>query len=236
MSTIQEDSGNLVVPSVPLPAIVNAAPIEPRFFFPDISWSFYLNFLQELGHRPSLRVTYDRGSMELMTVSQLHERYRKILGRTINSLTEELELPCRGGGSATFTRADLARGFEPDECYWIASEPRVRHRREVDLETDPPFDLAMEIEVSRGVLDRIAIYQALRVPELWTFDGDTLRVRRLRADGAYELGNESGIFPGLPLDAIADFVHQGVSGDESGVIRGFRAWIRQWLARGDATP
>lgn len=55
-------------------------------------------------------------------------------------------------------------------------ESAVRGRMDIDLELDPPSDLALKIDISRSSLNRLAIYADLRVPELWSWDGEILKV------------------------------------------------------------
>lgn len=54
----------------------------------------------------------------------------------------------------TFRRELKQRGLEPDECYWVEHEPQVRGKDEWDPEVDPPPDIAIEVEVSRSILER----------------------------------------------------------------------------------
>ena len=89
--------------------------------------------------------------------------------------------------STTLNREDLRRGVEADECYYVANEPAVRHREDIDLARDPPPDLVVEIEVSRRVLGRLPIDAAIGIPEVWRYDGKTLRVSQLGDDGEYHL-------------------------------------------------
>jgi hypothetical protein len=47
------------------------------------------------------RLTYDDGSLEIMTVSPRHEWSKSLIGRMIEAMTEELNIPIRSGGSTT---------------------------------------------------------------------------------------------------------------------------------------
>ena len=140
-----------------------------------------------------------------MTTSPRHERYKHWLGRFLETIAEELNKPIMPGGSMTFQREDLERGFEPDNCYWIANEPAVREKMTWEPEIDPPPDVAIEIEVSRSALKRMAIFAAFRIPEVWCYDGDELRIYLLQADGAYQRSERSLAFPSIPVKELARF-------------------------------
>jgi Uma2 family endonuclease len=200
-------------------------PAEQRLRLSDIPWETYVLYSDGLGPR-HIRVTYDRGEMEVMTLSSEHENRKKLLGRLVEALTEELEIDIASFGSMTCRRKNRKRGLEPDDAYWIANEPKVRGRKNLDLEVDPPPDLALEIEISRSSLDRMAIYAALRVPEVWCWDGESLRVFLLAAKGNYRSSDRSKAFPFLPLAEFAQFLRD-TDLSETQLLRSFREWVRK---------
>jgi Uma2 family endonuclease len=204
---------------------------EQRFVLSAIDWPAYVGFGDLLGERP-VRLTYDGWNLEFMTLSPEHERSKHRLGRFVEALTEELEIDIAGYGSMTFRREDLERGMEPDECYWIANEPLVRGRTDLDLTVDPPPDLALEIEISRSALNRMAIHAKLRIPEVWCWDGETLRVYLLGPDGEYTESPKSRAFPFLPLDVLAQFLKAGAELSETRQVRHFREWVREQMRQG----
>jgi len=204
---------------------------EQRFLLRGVSWQIYQDFAAALGDRP-VRLTYDRGNLELMTLSHRHERCSGLLGRLVETLTFELNQPLHGGGSTTFSQEDLDRGLEPDRCYWVENEARVRGKDEIDLTIDAPPDLAIEIDISRSALNRLGIYAAIRVPEVWRFDGTTLRVYLLQADGEYHESDRSRHFPFLPLAEVAAFMQERAHMDDNSLIRTFQQWVREQIARG----
>lgn len=58
----------------------------------DISWETYEQLLAIFGERSTPRMTYDRGTLELMVPLPEHERYSWTIGRLIAALSEELGL------------------------------------------------------------------------------------------------------------------------------------------------
>lgn len=131
----------------------------------------------------------------------------------------------------THRREDLERALEGDECYWIAHEHAVRGKIDLDLEIDPPPDLFLEIEISRSLLDRMGILAAMGVPEVWRWDGETLRVCLLTQEGGYRESDKSLAFPFLPLDEFAAFLNK-TGQSETQLIKSFRAWVGDQMTRG----
>jgi hypothetical protein len=135
---------------------------ESRFVIYGLDWKGYDTLLGLLEYR-GVRLTYDRGSVELMTVSQDHAQFGHLLGQVVVILTDELYLPNICVGQMTWRREILDRGLEADDCFYLANAPRVRGKK-IDLGVDPPPDLAIEVEIGRSALDRMGIYAALRAP------------------------------------------------------------------------
>ena len=206
---------------------------ESRFVIHNIDWDAYETMIALLGDRRGPRLTYDRGELELMAPSAEHEEYGKWLGRIIETVTEELRIPCRGMKSTTWRRKLKDRGLEPDECYYLARFPQVRGKKKINLDVDPAPDLAIEIEISRSALDRMGIYAALGVSEVWRFDGETLTVEQLQPDGTYAVAAASLSLPMLPLEEVARWLRLAEEiEDHSEWNRRLREWVRLELAAG----
>jgi Uma2 family endonuclease len=211
-------------------------PSEQRFLLHGVPWRTYQRVLRAFADRPGVRLTYDRGILELMTLSHEHESYSYLLSRFVDVLTEELGLAVKGGRSTTFRRRKRRRGLEPDSCWWIANEPAVRGKTEIDLRHDPPPDLALEIDVTHSSLDRLAIYAELGVPEVWRLDNRNL-LCHLLTGGQYAVSAASRSFPGLNVADLAPFLQLSGQMDDNAIVRQFRAWVRQRFAgSGSITP
>jgi Uma2 family endonuclease len=138
-----------------------------------VPWQTYVS-LRDLPEDYHIRMTYDRGALEIMSPSHSHERLAYLIGRLIDTWTDELAIDVQSCRTMTFRREDLQRGLEPDNCYYVASEPLVRGKTGIDLALDPPPDLAIEVDLGGGAIDKLALYAAFKVPEVWRFDGQSL--------------------------------------------------------------
>ena len=101
-----------------------------------------------------------------MVLSTKHERPNRTLALLVEILAEELNMDVQRLGSTTFTREDLDKGFEPDSCFYIQNEARVRGKEEIDLAVDPPPDLVIEIDITSPSLNKFPIYARIGVPEV----------------------------------------------------------------------
>lgn len=196
-----------------------------RVVLTDVTWDFYVRFRSEFEDRP-IRLTFDRGNLEIMTTGRPHELFRKLLAKLIEILLFEFDVPVSSGGSMTFQLEDLKRGFEPDDCWWIAHAADVRGKSKLDFLIDPPPDLAIEIEITSSLVNRVGIYAAMQVPEIWRFDGRVLRFCVLGDDGEYEDSPSSKAFPFLKPEDVLPFLILDDSTDETTALRRFVEWLR----------
>jgi Uma2 family endonuclease len=191
---------------------------EQRFRLSLVSWEKYEQMAAWLDGR-HVRLTYDRGELELRNVSYRHERCKHLLRRVVDTVAFELDIEIHGAGSMTFMRKDLERALEPDECYWVEHEPQMRCKEDYDQLNDPPPDLVLEVEVSRSVLNRMGIYAAMKVPEVWRWDGQELRFCLLKKDRYEE-------------STVSRFAQLEQTLSDTKLLRAFRQWVREQQAQG----
>ncbi len=202
------------------------------FLLKNISWQTYESLVNELAEQPGIRLTYDRGNLEIMTPSAPHEKYKKILGRFVESVSDELNVEICSLGSLTCRREDLARGLEPDQCYYIENENVIWDKEQIDLNQDPPPDLVVEIDVTSSSIDRLSLYASLGVPEVWRYDGNRLIIYQLEAQ-EYTERDVSPTFPFLSQVEMLRFLELRRTTKENALIRLFREWVRSQIQSGE---
>ncbi|MDG2989847.1 Uma2 family endonuclease [Candidatus Synechococcus calcipolaris G9] len=190
-----------------------------------VSWATYQNLVREIIHEQRARITYDQGQLEIMVPLPEHESYKRLFGRMIETTTEELGLEIRSFGSCTWGRADLQRGIEADESYYIQQEKSVRGRINLDLSTDPAPDLVIEIDITSSSLNRMGIYARLGVGEVWRFDGSQLRFYILQ-EGSYTEVEVSQVLPLLQRADVLAMIQKAQETGETTWIKAVREWIR----------
>ncbi len=194
-----------------------------------VPWRTYVE-LRDLPENYYVRMNYDCGTLEIMSPSAKHEGGSRIIARLIAVWTEELNIPLRSLGQMTCRREDIERGFEPDNCYYVQNESRMWDKEEIDFTVDPPPDLALEVDISRSSLNKMSIYAAFGVPELWRLDRGRLMVYEF-VDGEYRPRDSSLCFPQLPLAEVQRESEQIGKVPETKLIRAFRVWVRRKFVR-----
>lgn len=221
MQTHPESVSSVAAP-LPISTIVHCVVLD------GVSWETYERLLAEHGESGGAHFTYDRGRLEIMVLSAAHEAFKHALEVLVEIFAEELNIDVRGFGSTTFRRADLERGFEPDACFYIRQEPYVRGKREIHLTVDPPPDLVIEIDISHSSLNKLPLFAALGIPEVWHHDGTKVTIVTLEA-GAYREVAESAALPGVTGEVLSRFVETNTQLQPTLWRRSVRDWARNCL-------
>jgi len=208
--------------------LVKSTPAEQRTVLQNVSWETFEVLLRDTGEDRGSRFAYDCGVLEIMTPLFEHENPKSNFGNFIIALAEELGIEIRSAGSTTLKRKISKRGIEPDTCYYIQNELAIRGKETLDLENDPPPDLAIEIDITSSSVNKLGIYSALGVTELWRYDGQNLKFYQL-IEGQYVECKFSIAFPIVSVSEINRFIEQSKSMGEIALLKSFRAWVREKL-------
>ena len=120
----------------------------------------------------------------------------------------------------------MACGFEPDSCFYIQNEERVRGKSRVDLTVDPPPDIVVDIDMTSSSLGKFPIYARLGTPEVWRYDGEKVAVFELRGDGYAEV-SASMALPELTSEVLTRFANQSSTLRRGVWIKQVREWARE---------
>lgn len=192
-----------------------------------VKWETYKALMADVGDSRAWRIAYDEGALEIRMPLQEHEQPKIVLAYFITAIADELEIEIMELGALLLEREDLIRAIEPDTCFYIQNELLVRGKK-IDLQTDPPPDLALESDYTSSSLNKFNIYASLGVPELWRYRNESLQVYQL-VEGKYEQTERSLAFPFLPIAEVPGFIKQSISIGQRSAVRLFRERIREIL-------
>jgi Uma2 family endonuclease len=202
---------------------VDHLPAGSTLIVHDVVWEDYERLVDDLAsggyHR---RVSYDRGRLEIMTPLSEHETYARMIDALARVYADERDLTIENYGSTTWKKRSVLKGVEPDSCYYIASAHRIigkRHR--LDLESDPPPDIVVEIDIINQTLGKFGIYAALLVPEIWRYDRTLVRFYELEGRDYQQIA-ESRSLPGLTPVMLATALEQSMTSGQTAALRAFR--------------
>ena len=202
---------------------------EKIFTLTGVRWATYKALMEDVGDDRAWRIAYDGKILELRTPLIKHETPKRLIESFIETTVDELEIELLSAGALLLEREDLTRAIEPDTCFYIQNESRVRSSDLINLPEDPPPDLAFEYDYTSSSLNKFNIYASLKVPELWRYRNGKLEVYQL-VEGKYERCDRSLAFPFLPIAEIPSFIEQSKTIGQRSAVRLFRQRIRELLA------
>lgn len=202
---------------------VSQLPAETVVTFHNVSWEEYEDLLQQIGEPAGLRISYDDGTLKAMTLSSEHEHYTSFLEKLMGLLSVRLRINILSFGSATMKRKP--KGAEPDACFYVQAADAIGNRIEVDFATDPPPDIAVEVDIHHDSVDKFTIYAAFGVPEIWRFDGQALTIYLLQQD-RYHAAETSAALPMLASEILTQFLVRLRDDGEFRALLAFDEWLQ----------
>lgn len=159
---------------------------EQRFTLPGYyTWEQFEAIESLMADTPGLRITYLDGYVEFMTLGEEHEQIKSILAIFIAIYLFEKGIKFIPVGSATRQDKSKDVSFEPDESYYLGEKK------------EHP-DLAIEVIITSGGIDKLEKYKRLKISEVWFWENNQLVLYRLRENN-YEQISRSEFFPDLDI-------------------------------------
>jgi Uma2 family endonuclease len=140
----------------------------------DIDWESYVGLRANPANH-GVRMTYLDGTLYLISPEFTHEHGIGLLALFIRAVTKALGQEIKGIGSTTFQHSPRRQGQrgagkEPDCAFYLGeNERRMRKAKSLDLDSDPPLDLAIEVDNKADSTAARPVYARIGVPEVWRY-------------------------------------------------------------------
>ncbi|CAN5736599.1 Uma2 family endonuclease [soil metagenome] len=202
------------------------AAINQKLILQGVGWDFYERILNEFADSNGLHFAYDDGFLEVEVPLFEHESANRILQNLVTTICVEKEIDFVNAGSTTFRKQSKAKGVEPDTCFYIQNEKKIRGKSEIDLKNDPPPDLAIEVDITSPSLNKLPIYAGLGVSEVWLYKGDKVEFYKLFGE-YYKQIETSETFVFLTAEKVTEFLQNGFNESSTDWFRKVRKWIKE---------
>jgi len=200
--------------------------INQKLILQGISWEFYEQILDEYKDSNALHFAYDDGFLEVEVPLAKHEIPIGILSDLVTTICVESDIDFRNVGSTTFRKRAKTKGCEPDTAFYIQNENQIRGLLEIDLSKNPPPDLVIEVDVTSPSLNKMPIYAALSVSEVWLYKGEKVVFYKLYG-GVYQETSNSVALPFLNSKTVTKFLQKGLGGSS---VKWFKE-VREWISK-----
>jgi len=204
--------------------VIERLPVDSVLVQHDVSWAEYEDVLEAVGDSKRLRISYDQGTLQVLSPSSKHELSAILLERLVDRLSILRRVEVLSYGSTTIKKRREQKGAEPDACFYVERAAAVGTKEEIDFNTDPPPDVVVEIDIHHDSISKFPIYAALGVPELWRYDGKALTIYRLR-QGDYQPSAASSSLPLLTGAVLTEFLARSPKENQYEILLAFENWL-----------
>jgi Uma2 family endonuclease len=171
----------LLTPSKPKP--------EVRIEQSLITWEQFKLIQRGFADSRSIRLAYYDGVLEIVSTSVDHELIKTIIGALLELYFLEMEIEFFPMGQATQEKVEQV-SLQPDESYSFGSPKKIP-------------DLAIEVILTSGNIEKLKKYCLLGVPEVWLWEDGVLDIYQLDSqDRQYQKLSTSKFLPNLDIATL----------------------------------
>ena len=190
-----------------------------------IDWETYRRISEELGESSSLHLFYDRGSLTIMPVTEIHELLTSLLHNFITFAGMSLRLNVIPTGKATLRSEQLKYGIEPDLSFFVSKSDIHQTKNYVPTEIELAPDIVCEIDVYHPSDDKFETYSAFGISEFWQYGREKLKIFKLDKNGKYQEIERSEELPVLTSEILTEYLKRGQTEQQYRVLSDFQNWL-----------
>lgn len=206
-------------------AVVEKMPEDTVVIFHNATWEDYEELLAQVGEASGLRISFNDGTLKVMTLSHEHEKYAEFIKRLVSTLSFRLRIDILFFGSATMRKRKKTKGNEPDASFYVQTAATIGNRIHLDLAVDPPPDVMVEVDIHHDSRDNYPIYAALGVPEIWRYDGQEMTILHLQETDYISTENSQAL-PMLTSQVLTEYLRRMQQDGEFNAILAFDEWLQ----------
>ncbi len=206
-------------------AIVSQMPEAHVETFHNVTWDEYEELLEQVGEARGLRISYNDGTLKVMSLSLEHETYADFIKRLVSILSLRLRINIRFSGSTTMRKKKKSKGNEPDAGFYVQTAAVIGNRLDLDFAVDPPPDVVVEVDIHHDSTGNYPIYAALGVPEIWRYDGWETTILHLKGNNYVE-AETSLALPMLTSAILTEYLAHMRQEGEFEAINAFDEWLQ----------
>jgi len=208
--------------------VVETIPEDTIVIFHNVTWEEYEELLAQVGEANGLRISFNDGTLKVMTLSDEHEKYADFVKRLVSALSLGLHINILFFGSATMRKPEKSKGNEPDASFYVQTAAKIGNRIHRDLAVDPPPDVVVEVDIHHDSRDNYPVYAALAVPEIWRYDGQEMTIYHLQ-EADYVSAETSRALPMLSSRVLTEYLKRMQEDGEFNAILAFDEWLQSLL-------
>lgn len=191
-----------------------------------IDWETYQEISEELGESASLHLTFNKGTLMIMPVTEIHEFLTGLLHDFIRLAGLRLRINVIATGKATMRSKQRNYGIEPDLSYFVSRADNHQIKNHVPNELELAPDIVCEIDIYHPSDDKLEIYSEFGVSEFWQYDSKELKIYKLQVSGEYKEIERSEELPILTSAVLTEFLKRGQQEEQFKILSDFQDWLQ----------
>jgi Uma2 family endonuclease len=191
-----------------------------------IDWQTYEDISEEIGESRAIQLTYQKGTLTIMPVTEIHELLTGLLHDFIRFAGLALRTNVINTGKATMRSKHRNYSVEPDLSYFVSKADIHQVKNYVPNELEIAPDIVGEIDIHHPSDDTFEIYSEFGVSEFWQYDGDKLKIFKLQNSGEYREIKRSEELPILTSEVLSEFLKRGQTEQQFTVLSDFQNWLQ----------
>ncbi len=192
-----------------------------------IDWQTYEDISAEIGESRAIQLTYKKGFLTIMPVSEIHELLIVLLERMIGFVSVATRTNIIPTGKATLRSKRRNYGVEPNLSYFVSKSEIHRIKNYVPNELELAPDIVGEIDIYHASDDKFEIYSEFGISEFWQYNGERLKIFKLQTDGEYAEIERSEEIPILTSAILTEFLKRGQTEEQFTVLSDFQNWLHE---------
>ena len=151
--------------------LLRSKQIDRQLVYSGIDWKQFKLIQAGFAEASGIRLAYFNGTIEILMPGRTHELFKSIIGMLIELFCLEMAIEFEPTGSMTQEREGEV-SLEADESYCFGTSKSIP-------------DLAIEVVLTSGGLDKLQRYQILEISEVWFWQDGVFSLYRFR-NGKYD--------------------------------------------------
>ena len=204
--------------------VIDQLPPDSSLVLRHVPWDEYEALLDAVGEAKHLRISYDDGNLQIMTLSSEHENYQSTIDHLVVLVIFRRRLKIRCFGSATIKAEGKGKGAEPDLCYYVQSAAEIGNKIRLDFGSDPPPDIVVEVDLLHDSMSKFPIFAKFGIPEIWRYNGEAVTMYSLEQGRYVEIAASNSI-PLFTVAILTEFLDRSKREDEYETLLAFDEWL-----------
>jgi Uma2 family endonuclease len=206
-------------------AYVSQLPEDAEVIFHGVTWEEYEELLDQVGEARGLRISYNDGTLRVMSLSSEHEKIADFIKSMVVHIRLRFRMNILFFGSATMRKKKKSKGNEPDACFYVQTAAALGTRIKIDFTVDPPPDVVVEVDIHHDSTDNDSIYATLGVPEIWRYDGQKATILQLQ-ESSYVEAETSRALTMITSSVLTEYLRRMQQDGEFDAIIAFDEWLQ----------